>query len=181
MSRSIAKKLDAQLKKVLRDNNKYYTCCMDTEDIQKWYVLVKNLPEPYEGGEYIFKLSIPEDFPDSPPSLAALTPNGLFELGGKCCVSIGEFHSNDHHKTNKKGDYGWKPSFGISGFVLQGAVNALLSFTDEERGVRLNNQSDEVKKRLASESREYNIDNNKIPMELLQIHQECFPNLEVWS
>ena len=45
MSRSISKKImDAQLKKILRDNSEYYTCWIDTEDIKVWYALVRNLP-----------------------------------------------------------------------------------------------------------------------------------------
>ena len=181
MSRPFAKRIEAQLKKVIRDDNPYYTCCLDTDDVTLWYVLVANLPEPYIGGRYLFKIIIPDNFPDSPPSLVALTPNGLMELGGKICVSLGEFHSNDHYRTNNKGQYGWVPSLGISGFILQGVVNALLSFGDNEKGVRLNNQSNSIKNTLAKQSKEYNVTYNKGILDLFSIHQECFPHLEIFS
>lgn len=180
MSRSITRRLDAQLRKIIKDNNEYYTCWMDTEDVKIWYALIKNLPEPYEKGEFLFKLIIPDDFPDNPPSLIALTPNGLLEMGGKICVSVGEFHSNDHYKTNSRGQYGWIPSLGIGGFILQGVVNALLSFTGSEQGVRLNNQPDYIKKELAKNSKQFNIDNNSYISQLLDIHRECFPTLKIW-
>ena len=181
MTRSICQRLHAQFKKVIKDNNEYYTCCMDTENIQTWYVLITNLPDPYTDGEYIFKLTIPNEFPDNPPSFSALTPNGVMEMGGKICVSVGEFHRNDHHKSNSKGDYGWIPSLGISGFVLQGIINAMLSFDTKDHGVRLSNMTDEQKRRLGKLSKEYNLEHNKNIMDLFQIHKECFPDLKCFT
>ena len=182
MTRSFSKRLDAQFKKVLRDNNQYFTCTMDTEDIKIWYVLVKNLPDPYVDGEYIFRLNIPNNFPDNPPSLMAKTPNGVMEIDGKVCVSVGEFHQNDHYKTNSKdGQYGWVPSLGISGFILQGIVNGMISFTDEDEGIRLKNLPDRDKKKLAQQSKEYNLKHHPQIMELLNIHQECFPDLTIYK
>ena len=180
MNRSLPKIMNAQLKKIIKDNNPYFTGCMDTENIRIWYIIVKNLPYPYISGQYLFKIEIPDNFPDEPPSLNALTPNGLMITGGKCCVSIGEFHSNDY-RNNKKGHYGWIPSLGISGFILQGVVNALLSFNNKDTGVRLKNEPDDIKEKLAKESIEYNKKRHKDILELLQIHQECFPDLEVWK
>ena len=183
MSRSITKRLEAQLKKILRDDSEYYTCWMDTEDIKIWYALVKNLPDPYEECEFLFKLIIPDNFPDEPPSLRSMTPNGLYEADGKrVCISIGEFHQSDYSKTSKKeGHYGWVPSLGISGFMAQGVVNGLLFFTDEEEGVRLNNKSDIVKRRLSKESKQFNIDHNSQIIELMHVHKECFPLLKIWQ
>lgn len=181
MSRSILQRLSAQLRKVIKDNNEYYTCCMDTEDIKIWYVLIKNLPNPYTNGEYLFKLIIPEDFPDNPPSFSALTPNGVMEMGGKICVSIGEFHRNDHNKSGNRGNFGWIPSLGISGFVLQGIINAMLSFDTKDHGVRLNNLTDEQKESLAKKSSSYNSIHHKEIMELFKIHQESFPHLKCFQ
>ena len=66
MARSFTKRLDAQFKKVLRDNSQYFTCTIDTEDIKIWYVLIKNLPDPYTDGEYIFQLKIPVSVTEPP-------------------------------------------------------------------------------------------------------------------
>jgi len=147
----------------------------------EWYVLVQNLPEPFIDGEFLFLLKIPDDFPEDPPSLIALTPNGVMEIGGRVCVSLGEFHKDQHFKTNTKGHFGWIPSLGISGFVLQGIVNALLNFTEGDRGVRLNNLPPEDKQKLAKESKQYNIEHNSHIKDLFIIHRECFPNLAVFS
>ena len=102
-------------------------------------------------------------------------------LGGIICISIGEYHQADHFRTGKKGDFGWRPSFGISGFISQGVVNGLLSFTDKDEGVRLKNLSNEQKKEMAKDSVEYNKTHNKEIMDLFQVHREMFPDLEVWK
>uniref|UniRef100_A0A6C0LM82 UBC core domain-containing protein n=1 Tax=viral metagenome TaxID=1070528 RepID=A0A6C0LM82_9ZZZZ len=178
---SLARRIDGQFKKVLKDNNNYYTCCIDLDNPLVWYVLIKNLPEPYIDGEYYFKLKLPKDFPDNPPEFEALTPNGLISLGGNVCVSIGIYHRNDHSRSSSRGHFGWQPCLGISGFILQGIINALLSFGDSDHGVRLNNMSDVVKKELAKKSKDYNSEKNKEVKDLFRIHREMFSDLNVWK
>lgn len=181
MTRSLIQRLSAQLKKVIKDDSEYYTCCMNTEDMTIWYVLIQNLPDPYTNGEYIFKLKIPDDFPDNPPSLSALTPNGVMDMGGKICISLGEFHHNDYHRSGASGNYGWIPSLGISGFILQGIINAILSFDTDDRGVRLNNLTWGEKMELSKKSVDYNVKNNKYIMDLFKVHKDNFPNLKIYS
>ena len=77
MSRTITQRINAQFKKVLKDDSMYYTCCIDIENIKVWYVMIKNLPEPYMGCEFYFKMELPDNFPEEPPTLVALTPNGV--------------------------------------------------------------------------------------------------------
>ena len=181
MSKSLSQRVHAQFKKVLKDNNRYYTCVIDPENIKIWYVLVKNLPEPYIRCEYYFKIELPDNFPEEPPTLIALTPNGVMLTGGQVCVSVGVFHKNDHMKSSSRGHYGWNPSLGISGFVLQGIVNALLCFNEKDVGVRLKNESNETKNKLAIESSEYNMIYNERINDLFEIHKEQFPDLEIYK
>ena len=71
-----------------------------------------------------------------PPSIEALTPNGVFELGGPLCISIGEFH--EQHKT-------WVPALGMPGCGRQ-MWNALLCFEAEDAiqpAIRVIHSSDE--------------------------------------
>ena len=165
MPRTLATIVDAQIRKIVKQDEEYYTAVVDPSDVHKVYVLIKNLPDDYKGGEYLFKLVIPDEFPDSPPHLHALTPNGLFQIGGQICVSIGTFHQNDF-KSNKKGTYGWRPAIGLGGFILNGIINAMLHFDDEDSGIRIKLESPEVKKELAQKSAEYNMK-----------HHECICNL----
>lgn len=122
---------------------------MDDLDIRTWYMMVVGLAEPFLHGQFVFKFRVPEEFPMRPPSIEALTPNGVFELGGPLCISIGEFH--EQHKT-------WVPALGMPGCGRQ-MWNALLCFEAEDAiqpAIRVIHSSDEEKQRLANASRAYN-------------------------
>lgn len=155
MPRTLATIISAQIKKILKENNTFYTAVVDSDDVHNVYVMVRNLPDDYTNGEYLFRLRIPEEFPDKPPELYALTPNGLFDIGGQICISIGTFHRNDYGK-DKSGGYGWRPAIGLSGFIMNGIINGLLHFDDDDKGIRIKLQPPKVKKQLANESVEYN-------------------------
>ena len=182
MPRTLATIIDAQIKKIIKLDEEYYTAVVLPEDIHTVYVLVKNLPDDYVGGEYLFKLDIPAEFPDKPPHLHALTPNGLFELGGQICVSIGTFHQSDF-RTTKAGTYGWRPAIGLSGFILNGIINAMLHFDKEDSGIRIKWESPEVKKKLAKKSVEYNKNNHARICNLFEGLKcsEIGSKLKIWS
>src|SRR6516164_7845329 len=66
---------------------------MDPQDIRIWYFLIVGLDAPFLGGEYIFKLTTPNEFPHKPPTFEFMTQNGVYQPGGPICVSVGEFHA----------------------------------------------------------------------------------------
>tara|TARA_B110000908_G_scaffold53834_1_gene65622 strand:+ start:16626 stop:17183 length:558 start_codon:yes stop_codon:yes gene_type:complete len=181
MPRTLASLVAAQLKKIIKADEEYYTAAVDPEDIQTIYVLVGNLPDNYMGGQYLYKLTIPTDFPEKPPHLFALTPNGVFQTGGQICVSIGTFHQSDHKNSNSKGDYGWRPAIGLGGFVLNGVVNAMLHFDSNDHGIRIEIQSPEEKKILANKSTEYNKTKLGHIQKLFDDLKESMPKLKIWD
>ena len=91
-----------------------------------------------------------------------LTPNGVYDIprdkhGGKICISIGEFHPNDHHRDEKSGSYGWRKCFGMMGFANQ-VWGSFITFDSNTSGINIINPppSDSEKKILAKNSIEYN-------------------------
>ena len=128
---------------------------IDDKNIYVWYFLIKGLCDAYADGEYIFKLTAPKTFPQKPPSFEFLTPNGVYDLGGPICISVGEFHSNDHNRSTSSGDYGWRPALGMMGFATQ-VLNGLITFDDNDHGIRIINSSYEQKQDYAKKSIEYN-------------------------
>jgi ubiquitin-protein ligase len=181
MPRTLAAIVSAQLKKIIKSDEEYYTAAIDPEDIRTVYILVRNLPDDFEGGQYIYKLSIPSEFPDKPPHLYALTPNGVFETGGQICVSIGTFHQSDHSSSGGRGDYGWRPAIGLGGFVLNGVVNAMLHFDSKDHGIRIKIETPEGKKLLANKSVEYNKTKLKHIQKLFDDIKCSIPRLKVWG
>jgi ubiquitin-conjugating enzyme E2 J2 len=123
-------------------------------NIYLWYFLIQKLDAPYLGGEYIFKLTAPSNFPDNPPSFEFITPNGVYDLGGKICISVGEYHTNDHHKSG--GSYGWRPSLGMMGFARE-VLNGFVNYEFLDHGIRIIKTSIAEKNNFAKKSIEYNM------------------------
>ena len=111
----LARIMSSQYKKAFRDDPANIMFLMDETDMTIWYIMVLNMGDPYKGGEYIFKLTATKNFPVKPPVFEALTPSGVFELGGRVCISIGDFHPNE-----------WRGSLGLPGFAWQ-IYNSLVS------------------------------------------------------
>jgi ubiquitin-protein ligase len=126
---------------------------MDETDVKLWHFLVTNLPGPYAGGEYIFRLVAPDMFPQKPPEFHFLTPNGVFEPGGKICISIGEFHAGD--AAGKTGAYGWRSALGMIGFARE-VVNGMIDPAYLGGGIRVHDTPPATKARLAAASGAHN-------------------------
>jgi ubiquitin-conjugating enzyme E2 J2 len=132
---------------------------IDDSDISTWYFKILNLPEPYLDGEYIFKLKADESFPKTPPIFSFLTPNGVFEPGGKICISIGEFHKKDYDEPDgsnpSEGSYGWRPALGMIGFARE-VINGMIVSDHLMSGVRIVKSTIAQKVDLANDSVRHN-------------------------
>lgn len=153
MTPRLARVLHAQYANYVKDPHPNFLVTIDPDDMRVWYFLIVGLDKPWRGGEYIFKLTAPDDFPQKPPVFEFLTKNGLFEPGGRICISIGEFHADD--KPGATGSHGWRQTLGMKGFAVQ-VVNAMICFSDQESGVRIVNQPESMKILHAQNSRKQN-------------------------
>ena len=124
-----------------------------SDDLKVWHFLVCNLGDPHYGGEYLLRLDAPDEFPRKPPSFSCLTPNGTYGLGGRICISIGEFHAND--TAGATGAYGWRPALGMIGFARE-AVNGLTAIGGLGSGIRLLDEPPDAKRAHAAKSAEWN-------------------------
>lgn len=147
----------------------------NSDNIAEWVFLIGGLDSPFEFGEYIFVLTAPPTFPQSPPTLQFYTKNGVFTPGGRICISIGEFHAND--RPGKDGAHGWRPGLGMLGFANQ-VVNALLCYETLDSGIRINKEPDSVKINLAKSSRVQNLLQYPSLMTQLEDIIAQYPNAE---
>ena len=81
------------MKHPLTDNNIYYM--HDDDDILKGYALIIGPSDtPYFGGNYLFEINYPPDYPHSPPKVKYCTNgekvrfNPNLYICGKVCVSL---------------------------------------------------------------------------------------------
>jgi ubiquitin-protein ligase len=125
----------------------------DDQDLRVWHFLVAGLEEPYTGGEYLFRLTAPDEFPARPPRFEFLTHNGVYALGGPICISIGEFHADN--RPGRDGAHGWRPSLGMHGFATQ-VVNGMIVPDTLGSGIRIDIQPRAIRAILAKNSRKTN-------------------------
>ena len=145
------KAIIAQFQNATRDSDPCIQYAMDLDNINVWYIRIKNIDgndDEYKNGEYLFRLLIPQGEGKKcllkPPRFVSLTPNGLYEVNGVCCISIGEFHSDA------------KPmSLGIGDFALQ-LMSGLIGWKEMTSGIRIMKTSKTEKKDMAHNSKGYN-------------------------
>ena len=138
------KTLMAHYKKATAAPHPYIKVAMSPNDVAKWYFLIHNLDVPYKGGEYLFEMKAPTDFPFKPPTFICYTPNGFYDIGGPICISIGEFHSENYRAT-----------LGMIGFGEQ-VMAGLIDSKNMGSGIRIIQTSDNQKKQYAIASANYN-------------------------
>lgn len=141
----------AQYKKAIREPSEHLKFHMCEDDVMKWYIILHNFAGDdgeYTGGEYLVRVELPKDFPFNPPSFYFMTPNGLYGLETKVCVSIGEYHKENYRAT-----------LGVDGFCKQ-LVSGLIGWRDLGNGINIKHTSAPAKAQLARESHEYNIANH---------------------
>lgn len=166
---------DALKAVVLRNIAKAHRCdaenllfLVDEENIRICWVLVVGLGHPLRGGEYFLKLTVPPEFPAKPPELRACTKNGVYTVGPRVCISIGEFHAGDRGERADGGAAGWKPVTGLWGFARE-ALNGMIvpeslnlsKHPDSGKGgIGIEDTPPAKRARLAAASRDYNRKHN---------------------
>uniref|UniRef100_A0A7E4VJM2 Ubiquitin-conjugating enzyme E2 J2 n=1 Tax=Panagrellus redivivus TaxID=6233 RepID=A0A7E4VJM2_PANRE len=139
------KRLQADYKHIIHEPVPYAIAHPLEENILEWhYLLFGSEDTPYEGGYYHGKLIFPPEFPLAPPSIYMITPNGRFKPDTRLCLSISDFHPDR-----------WNPAYTVSSILV-----ALTSFMNEEQihygGIKA---TDEERRKLAEESKAYNLKN----------------------
>lgn len=150
----LARVLKYQLKAALEADHPNLLVVVDERDVRRWHFLVTGLADPYAGGEYAFSLTAPDTFPQQPPEFQFLTPNGVYEPGGKICISIGEYHAGDHG-LDAHGGYGWRPALGMIGFAGE-VVNGLIDPDHLGTGIRIAVAAPARRRELAAGSEPWN-------------------------
>lgn len=86
-----------------------------SNNILEWhYVIIGPKNTPYEGGYYHGKLVFPLLYPNKPPSIYMITPNGRFQVNKRLCLSMSDYHPES-----------WNPLWSISS-ILQGLLSFML-------------------------------------------------------
>lgn len=144
MSATHTKRLRGDIAIIQKDPIPGINILFDETNILVWYFLVIGRQDShYAGGEYIGKITFDERYPYTPPEFYMETPNGRFLVSKKICLSNSKFHMSE-----------WKPTW-----TIHSIINAFVSvmYEDTDKGVSHIKMSQEERKKLASQSREWNV------------------------
>ena len=153
--------MKAQFKKATASADTYLKFMMSEEDLKTWYILISNIDGDdgeFAGGEYLVRVVAPDDFPMNPPSFYFMTPNGVYDVEKKVCISIGEYHKDQY-----------RASLGMAGFASQ-LCSGLIGWRTLGSGINLIETTVKEKKKLAQESVEYNSQH----AELVAMIKSCY-------
>jgi ubiquitin-conjugating enzyme E2 J2 len=118
-------------------------CVMDTHmDEQNMHNLLFAISGPpdtsFWGGVYVLKISLPQDYPYSPPDFIMLTPNGRFTPGSRICTTFSSYHPET-----------WTPAYNLTTLL----VSFVSFFSDETAsGVGSVYSDSAAKRKLAADS-----------------------------
>jgi ubiquitin-protein ligase len=126
-----------------KNPSEYYDARPEPNNINIWFVKIKNLSDEYATGEYIMKIHFTEEYPFKPPDYFMLTPSGRFEINKKICFSNSGYHSES-----------WSPLWGIHQIIM-----GMISFFYERTSAGISHISSttpEQRANYALDSVEYN-------------------------
>lgn len=124
------------------------------KDLLEFHFCLHSLPAPFSVGIYHGKVTLPEKYPFSPPSIEFLTPNGRFKVQQSICTTFTHFHKT-------KWSHLW---------TIRTMLVAMISLITDpnEKGLGFLNTNDATKEAYAKASMLY----NKKNPEFFQLFQQ---------
>lgn len=144
MSRIFTKRIQKEIQMYEKEKFKFPNLILrpSEETLLKWYFIVYDLKETdFENGVYYGIVLLEPEYPLKPPNFKFFTPNGRFQTDTKICTTFSGFHKDTYTST-------WN---------IMSMMQGMISFmTENGSGVGSLVSSPEIRKKLASESLEWN-------------------------
>ena len=142
------KRLTNEVKLLIQQPLHYCTAYPDETNPLIWYFLIIGQKgTDYHGGEYIGKIVHSKNYPAEPPDYYMLTPSGRYTVGTKICLTNSSYHKGD-----------WSSTWNILSILI---AFYSIWLDDKEHGISHVVDTPENRKKMALQSVEYNITNNK--------------------
>ena len=143
MSRLFLKRITGDIKDLDRNRMEFAQAIQDEQNIKLFYFMLRPKDEPYNGGYYIGKIELPDDYPKTPGTFYMLTPSGRFTINSKICLT-----NSSYHKEN------WTPIWSIRNMII-GVASIFVA--DDTTGISHIKDTSVNRKRMAQDSIAYNI------------------------
>lgn len=122
----------AHYQKAIKCPNDYIAFALDPNNIKIIYFMIHGLKDEWENGWFLFEMRLTDKFPFDPPEFYAKNENGLYTPNIKCCISVGEFHSNDYVKVLGVGGFAAEVMNGLINWDIEG-IGLIKTTLDEKR------------------------------------------------
>jgi ubiquitin-protein ligase len=152
LSPKAVKRIMKEIKEYEASDKKAFTLAYDEERLGEFYAILRSLDGVYEGGEYILKIKLPDDYPFKPPVISCITPSGRFIVSATICLNISHYHAET-----------WSPLITVEK-LIQSVMSVFYDHTIE--GVGSTKASDNEKKIMAAQSKAYNLKHNKTILDM---------------
>ncbi|CAI2378730.1 unnamed protein product [Moneuplotes crassus] len=116
----------------------------DPNNLYEWNFAIYGLEKPYTG-VYHGAVTLPQNYPRSPPEIRMYTPNGRFLTNEALCLSISSYHPES-----------WNPGWRFYQAII-GLVSVMTE--DVEHGIGMIVESESERLKRARESIEFNLKN----------------------
>lgn len=140
-------RLTNEMKVLNAERESFYQVVQDPGDMFKFYFMMRGDNESdYNKGHYIGRIELPKDYPKNPGNFFMLTPSGRFKIGSKICLTNSGYHKES-----------WSPMWNLKNMVI--AFSSIF-LDDSTSGISHIRDSSANRKRMASESCDYNLKNH---------------------
>jgi ubiquitin-conjugating enzyme E2 J2 len=135
--------------KLLHDKpHEFFDAMPDEKNMLIWYFLIRGTDE-YQGGWYLGKIELDNEYPFKPPDILLLTPSGRYEINIHICLSFTKFHPEQ-----------WASTWNIMSIV--GGVHSNMNEDQKtEQGIGYINNTPEQRAIYARNSINYNMKYHK--------------------
>ena len=116
------------------------------DDMFCWHFTIRGPPETeFEGGLYHGVIKLPMNYPNKPPNIMFLTPNGRFDINMDVCLSMTQYHKEE-----------WQAAWTIRSMLE--AIIAFFPVKEDHDAIGALELSEENRKYYAKQSVKYKCD-----------------------
>ena len=146
MSNISLKRIQKEFQNMINDPSEDFYANPIKDDMFCWHFTIRGPPDTeFEGGLYHGIIKLPMSYPNRPPSIMFLTPNGRFDVNMDVCLSMTQYHKEE-----------WQAAWTIRSMLE--AIIAFFPVKEEHNAIGALDSSVESRKHFAKLSVKYKCD-----------------------
>ena len=146
MSNISLKRIQKEFQNMINDPSDDFYANPIKDDMFCWHFTIRGPPDTeFEGGLYHGIIKLPMSYPNRPPSIMFLTPNGRFDVNMDVCLSMTRYHKEE-----------WQAAWTIRSMLE--AIIAFFPVKEDHDAIGALDSSVESRKHFANLSMKYKCD-----------------------